>query len=358
MKQILIIIILISSGHVFAQKKAIEFISTEHDFGIIKEENGPVVHEFQFVNQGIDTILIQSVRASCGCTTPGWSNAGIHPGDTGFVRALYNPLNRPGIFDKTLKVTTNAEPEVHVLRIKGKVLPRPRSIAEDFPVKSGSIRMKFKSFHMGQMITKSPVTRSFTWINDGPRAIIFADSSRAPDYITIAFTPDTLQPQEQGEVRITYDPIAKKDFGFVTDRVKIFSNDSEAPIKTIDVVASIQEYFPPMTEKELRKSPRIEFLEKSHDFGHARKGKEIVSSFKFANTGKKDLAIRKVETNCRCVTLDSVPEKIAPGDEFTFNAHFDTTGRYGTQHKTITVFSNDPLNPINVLTIKGRLESD
>ena len=356
MKKILLIIFIISSGQLFAQQKTVEFISTEHDFGLIREENGPVVHEFKFVNQGIDSIIVKNVRASCGCTTPGWSNAAIHPGDTGFVRAMYNPLNRPGIFNKTLTVTTNGNPNNHILTIKGSVIPKPRSIAEDFPVKTGSLRMKFQSFHMGKMITKNTVNRQFSWVNDGAQEIIFDDSIVGPEFIKLSFEPDTLKPGEKGEVAISYDPVAKNDFGFVTDQITIFSSDSAAPVKTFKVVASIEEYFPPMTEKELKKSPRIEFLEKTHDFGHATKGQEIISSFKFANTGKNELSIRKIETNCQCVSLDSIPAVIPPGNEFTLKAHFNTSGRYGTQHKTIIVFSNDPLNSINVLTIKGRID--
>jgi len=339
------------------QDKTIVFNSSEHDFGLIKEENGPVEYSFQFVNQGIDTINIKSVNASCGCTTSGWSKEAIVPGDTGYVKAQFNPLNRPGIFHKTLKVSTNAEPAVIVLHIKGSVLPKPQSIADDFPSSNGGIRMKFQSFHMGKMMTQSPVKRSFNWINVSDQNIAF-DSVAAPGHLQISFSPPILKPEEKGAIEVIYDPVARNDFGFVVDSIKIFSSDSLNPIKDIRIVASIVEYFPPMSEKELKKAPRIEFLERKHDFGHVVKGNKIKSSFKFANTGKRELTIRKVETNCQCVSLDSIPSMVGPGDEFTLNTTFDTSGRYGTQQKTITVFSNDPTSPINVLTIKGRIKND
>ncbi|MFW5760973.1 MAG: DUF1573 domain-containing protein [Cyclobacteriaceae bacterium] len=358
MRKLLLFVFMFSSWSLFAQPKTVEFLSTEHDFGILKEDDGPVEYVFQFINMGIDSVFIKSVRASCGCTTSGWSQNAILPGDTGYVKAMYNPLNRPGMFNKNLKVTTNANPAVYILQIKGSVLPKPRDIAEEYPNKIGSMRTKYQSLHMGKMITKNPVTRSFPWVNDSQQQIVFADSTVAPDFIKVSFQPDTLKSKEKGAVAITYDPIAKNDYGFVTDQITIYSNDTLQPIKNIKVVASIEEYFAPMTEKELKKAPRIEFLEKNHDFGHVRKGKQIVSTFRFANTGKSELSIRKIETNCQCVLLDSIPVMIDPGKEFSIKSHFDTSGRYGTQQKTITVFSNDPLNPINVLTIKGRIESN
>jgi hypothetical protein len=336
------------------QDNTIVFNSIEHDFGLIKEDNGPVEYSFPFINQGIDTIRIKGVRASCGCTTSGWSKDAILPGDTGFVKAQYNPLNRPGMFHKTITVSTNAKPAVTVLHIKGSVMPKPRSLAEEFPSKNGGIRMKFQSFHMGKMITRSPVKRSFDWVNISDKNVAF-DSIQAPPYLQISFSPSMLKPKEKGAIEVIYDPVARNDFGFVVDSIKIFSSDSLNPVKDIRVVASIVEYFPPMSEKELKKAPRIEFLETNHDFGHVVKGKKIKSSFKFANTGKNELAIRKVETNCQCVSLDTIPPVVGAGDEFTINSTFDTSGRYGTQQKTITIFSNDPTNPINVLTIKGRI---
>ena len=82
--------------------KELAFAETVHDFGIINEVDGSVEHEFVFTNTGSEPIKILNVKASCGCTTPGWTKEEVPSGGEGFVKARYNPANRPGPFNKSL----------------------------------------------------------------------------------------------------------------------------------------------------------------------------------------------------------------------------------------------------------------
>ncbi len=41
------------------------------DFGKI-QSGRPVTHEFEIVNAAADTLKLENVTASCGCTTPVW----------------------------------------------------------------------------------------------------------------------------------------------------------------------------------------------------------------------------------------------------------------------------------------------
>jgi hypothetical protein len=94
---ILVVVFIFLAGAIKAQEKAkFSFEEETFDFGSIKEENGSVEHKFVFTNTGNAPLLIQGVKASCGCTTPAWSKEPIPPGEKGFVMAKYNPKNRPG----------------------------------------------------------------------------------------------------------------------------------------------------------------------------------------------------------------------------------------------------------------------
>ena len=92
------------------QQEKLKFDERNYKFGSVKEEDGPVTHEFQFTNTSNDTIVVKGVKASCGCTTPGWSKDAVLPGEKGFVQARYNPRNRPGRFKKSLTVNTMRAP--------------------------------------------------------------------------------------------------------------------------------------------------------------------------------------------------------------------------------------------------------
>ena len=80
--------------------KPLQFGEEIFDFGSIKEHGGPATHDFTFINNSSRAIKILKVQASCGCTTPDWSKDPIAPGKSGFIQASFNPVGRPGYFNK------------------------------------------------------------------------------------------------------------------------------------------------------------------------------------------------------------------------------------------------------------------
>ncbi|MGL5228070.1 MAG: DUF1573 domain-containing protein [Bacteroidales bacterium] len=112
-------------GSLMAQQKTavIQFDQVSHDFGKFSEDKKNVTYEFKFKNTGNAPLVISRVTASCGCTTPEWTKEPVAPGKTGYVKATYNPVGRPGAFNKSITVFTNT-PEKNVrLTIKGIVQP-------------------------------------------------------------------------------------------------------------------------------------------------------------------------------------------------------------------------------------------
>lgn len=98
----------------------IQFVSLVHDYGTIeKGANGNC--SFTFTNTGNEPLVLSNVRASCGCTTPSWTQKPVMPGQQGTIDVKYN-TNNVGGFTKTITVTSNAvnNPRVQ-LKIKGNV---------------------------------------------------------------------------------------------------------------------------------------------------------------------------------------------------------------------------------------------
>ena len=122
MKKILFLAIaLMALTAVHAQQKdsTIVFNKTVHDFGEMVQ-GIPQTYSFEFINAGKEVLVIESVRASCGCTSSGWTKEPIKPGEKGYVSATYNAATK-GIFDKSLTVVSNGIPNTIILRIKGNV---------------------------------------------------------------------------------------------------------------------------------------------------------------------------------------------------------------------------------------------
>jgi hypothetical protein len=92
---------------------------TVSDFGEI-EQGIPKEAQFKLTNEGKEPLLIQTAKASCGCTNLKYSQEPVLPGKFTIVAATYNAAAM-GPFNKSITVTTNADPNPVMLMIKGTV---------------------------------------------------------------------------------------------------------------------------------------------------------------------------------------------------------------------------------------------
>ena len=99
-----------------------EFVKETHDFGKVEESAGTVTTEFKFKNTGKAPLIIQRVQASCGCTTPEYTNEPILPGKTGTIKVTYSTVGRPGVFNKDVTIFTNVPDAIYKVHIKGEVV--------------------------------------------------------------------------------------------------------------------------------------------------------------------------------------------------------------------------------------------
>ncbi len=102
---------------------SMKFDQEVYDFGSIPQ-GIPAEAEFIITNTGKEPLVIQNVKAQCGCTTPFYTKEPIDAGKTGKVKASYNAAN-PGAFNKSVTVTTNGG--TSTLRIKGTVEKAPEN---------------------------------------------------------------------------------------------------------------------------------------------------------------------------------------------------------------------------------------
>lgn len=332
------------------------------NFGKIEEQGGSVEHRFVFTNTGAKALVITNVKASCGCTTPNWSKNPVPPGGKGFVSAIYNPLGRPGAFNKSITVTSNAENSPNVIHINGNVIAKQPTIEEKYRYAMDGVRLGSSNVHFQEIYNNETKTLSIKVINtlETNAKITFNEQRNIPAYITIVSKPEILKANEEGEIIITYDASKKNDWDYVYDRLYLSVNGTYNPNNRITVSAVIKEKF---TEEQLKNPPAIEFLnETSFDFGSVKQGEKIEYEFKFKNTGKSDLIIRKTKTSCGCTASVSKDKVIKPGQESSINAVFNTRGKRGKQTKTITVITNIPgkMNGQDlsrkVLIFKGNVE--
>ncbi len=87
-----------------------------------------VEHDFEFVNEGEGDLMIEGVKASCGCTKPSYPTKAIPAGGQASIAVTYNSVGKQGFQRATIRVRTNDpnQPEV-LLKLKGRVKVKPKA---------------------------------------------------------------------------------------------------------------------------------------------------------------------------------------------------------------------------------------
>jgi hypothetical protein len=113
-----------------ATKSKVKFNALEHDFGN-QPQGKPVTYEFEFTNIGTEPVILENVKASCGCTTPIWTKEPVMPSKKGTIKAQYN-MARDGSFRKSITVTTK-DGENITLFISGNAIAQKQGVDDAEP---------------------------------------------------------------------------------------------------------------------------------------------------------------------------------------------------------------------------------
>jgi len=91
----------------------------DHDFGELRQGK-PATFVFKFKNIAPDTILLQTVRTTCGCTAARYTEDPVAPNETGEIAVEYDAY-QSGAFSKKIKVFFDKQKKAETLRIRGEV---------------------------------------------------------------------------------------------------------------------------------------------------------------------------------------------------------------------------------------------
>ncbi len=332
----------------------ISFDKLEHDFGQIMENKGVVRYTFEFANTGNKPLILNNVRASCGCTTPSYSREPVLPGARGNVQVAFNPKGRSGPFNKHITITSNANDPTVILRIKGSITEGEKTIEEIYRYKMGDIRLIRRNVYIpkiGPEETKSAAVDIIN-VSDKPVQVKF---NNVPSYITMETVPALLQPGDKGVLKATFNASGVNDWGSVNKWI-LFSTDGQNFNNRMVVSANIQEDFSKLSPQELANAPKAAFDETRFEFGSINQGDVVEHDFILENQGKSDLIIRKVTASCGCTAVQPSKNLIQPGEKVPIKVKFNSRGKSGQQNKTVTVITNDPKSFKSILWIKGKVE--
>jgi hypothetical protein len=176
-------------------KARIKYIEDSWDFGSIPE-SCVVTHDFGFYNSGEDTLIITSIKPTCGCTTVPLKSNQIAPGDTSEFAVTVNTKNLKGQLRKFINIECS-DPVNPYMRIVFKANvndPGQKIITVPDIADFG----KFKKGTTGSM--KLEMTNNGT-----ETANLLILDKPTNDNLKIKFDTTTLQPGESTKVHIDFD---------------------------------------------------------------------------------------------------------------------------------------------------------
>ena len=214
-------------------------VNGTYDFGVVCEADGSVTGHAYLVNDGPDTTYIRDVRPSCGCTGAKYSPAPLAPGDTTVVSFTYNPIGRPGTINKTVKIYVGAEDERHVVRLTGRVVGTPESLARNYPLACGPIRLSDSIVDLGRIPENSGRHAFVRMINatvDTVNPVFYCDNPA----LAIDMTPTRLLPGDIGTMGIYLNTKFTDTLGRMDFRVPLWTEQDTAARTTLSIRALIE----------------------------------------------------------------------------------------------------------------------
>ena len=153
----------------------IKFSEISHNFGEIAEDGGKVEHIFTFKNISTKPVVVVSTHASCGCTTTEFSRKPVMPDSTSTVKVVFNPMNYPGAFARKITIVTAEGALEERLLITGKVLPRKKSVEEEYPIVMGEgVRVASNAHSFGYLEHGKMKQSAFEVVNSSDKAVSLA----------------------------------------------------------------------------------------------------------------------------------------------------------------------------------------
>jgi hypothetical protein len=101
-------------------------------------------------------------------------------------------------------------------------------------------------------------------------------------------------------------------------------------------------------------STSVEIIDSVYDFGKVKEGEIVQFNYRFKNIGSNPLVVSNASASCGCTVPEKPEAPIKTGDTGFIKVKFNSEGRPGTAHKTVTILSNaNPSFP--ELLLKGEV---
>ncbi|MBM4329227.1 MAG: DUF1573 domain-containing protein [Deltaproteobacteria bacterium] len=216
---LLILLLALPMGAWAASGPKIKLDNESHDYGAVQYGANPTA-QFELTNVGDETLVIQKVRASCGCTKAVHGTTEVPPGGKTVISATYETEGeRPGRKKKSLHIHTN-DPEKPVITVTltadlvREVLVDPPALTKKLSEFQERISFPAKISNSSSRpvtLNKAELTGAKGTVHLQPAIVVVQPGDRAPFEIIMELTREDRWPYQMGHVILhTDNPVEKK----------------------------------------------------------------------------------------------------------------------------------------------------
>ena len=270
----------------------------------------------------------------------------------------YNPNGRPGKFNKTITITSNAtEPGKRVF-IKGEVIPKQAKPVNKYTFAVGDVNMKTLLLDLGTVKKGENKSGELEYANltQADHNVELATNA-ADAYLINQVTLPTVKPNEIGKFIFALDTKAAHVYGpveiyayVVVDGKKVIDDAHKITVK-----ANIEEDFSSMSTEQKQNAPIIE-VPAEINAGKFAKGKVYKVILPVKNSGVNALEIRRAYCADTRVNAKS-PKAIKSGKKGAVSMEIDARNLdAATFTRELVIISNDYQNPIKRVKVNFTIE--
>ena len=218
-------------------------------------------------------------------------------------------------------------------------------------INAPKISVKKDHHDFGTIVEGEVVTHKFEITNTGTAELIISQV-RASCGCTAA-KPDkmNLKPGEKTFVKVDFN--SENRLGPQEKFVYVSSNDPINPEYKLSFTGVI---VAKNAAAKNGKNPKLSLNKTSYDFGNVEEGKVVDAKISFKNEGKGVLLINDVKTSCGCTAALLSSKSLQPGESGNIRIELDTANREGKLTRTVTLYSNDPQQPNQTITLFVNIE--
>lgn len=345
-------VMLFSVATVYAD---IDWIGKNYNYGTIREVDGPQKGQVRFINKGSEPTFINNVRPGCGCTEVDYTQGMIQPGDTATVSFFYNPIGRPGAFDKTVRVYIGKENEMHLIKLYGTVIGSPATLEYGYPKVVGALRLETLTVKTGEL-KKGAARHLFINAYNQSADTITPTWDFNERGLAIELTPRSIPPGDVATFGFYLKTSEEERMGPIDYKISLRANDKESDNDSCEITVStiIVPDTQNMSVEEVEQGPRAYLLPEFIDFGENLDDGIIRFSFDILNDGKSDLKVLRVYSQESCVRVKDVPQKIKAGKKGKVKGELDIMKvKNGPFRIPVEIMTNDQLHPLRTANLVG-----